>query len=854
MLAPARSSAWTAPILALAAVKAVSGLVAVAVASGGGSSAATPLPLPVSALQILVFGGAAAALLSGGARDARARELAAIFLVIASSFALRPLRVLEPAAGALSASSFLAHLQVDAFLPFLLWRFFRAFPRAPEPRVVVAVGRLGTALSLVVGIALFLVNLALAFRVAEDGGLAELSASRDQGRYWTLSYGLALPGFVLGLWRTRHAPESERRRVALMLAGAALGAVPVALFIVLFAVSPAFAAWSRQPDVHALLMPVIQLCILSIPLLTAYAVLVDRALEVRVLLRRALQYGLARGLVAVFVAAPFGWLGWYLYRRRHDALVDLGSGPSGLAAVACLAAGIAAIRLRGRAVAALDRAFFRERYDARRMLVDLAERARAARSPLELAQRLGAGIEEALHPESIAVLVADPRRGALLPALGGLRPLDATSELAFHLAQRSGPVDVDLERPGSPLGSLPEADRQWLADSGANLLVPFPSVEGESLGMIALGPRRSGQGFSQEDRELLGAIAATVAPALENQLLRASGGASLRQELAGPGTEAWLAHECPGCWIVLPPDAERCERCQGPLQPVPVPYLLQGKYRLQSRVGAGGMSVVYRGIDLSLGRAVAVKALPRTSPEDSMRLRREARAMAAISHEHLATIFAAESWQGTPILILEYLEGGTLADRLTRARLAPDEVIELGLALAGAVACIHAAGILHRDIKPSNVAYTGDGTPKLLDFGLTRMLADDAAVARSSSPIDAGSARTSVLRTDGVVGTPLYMAPEALLGAPPGPALDLWGLAVVLYEALTGAHPFERPTWPASFDAIRTGDLTDPRERVSGCPDELAALVRAALDPVAARRPQSAAALAERLVRAARRR
>jgi GAF domain-containing protein len=812
-----------------------------------GAAAATPLPSPVSALQILAFAASAGALLAGGGRDPRARTLAAVFLVIASSFALRPLHALAAEGRDGSALALLARLQVDAFLPLLLWRFFRAFPRAAETPAVAAVGRIGTALAGAVGVALFLANLVLALGAREGGPLGALSASNDQGRYWVLTHGLALPAFALGLWRTRRAPEDERRRVALMLAGAAFGATPVALFIVAFAVSPAFAAWSRRPDVHPLLMPVVQLFILSIPGLTAYAVLVDRALEVRVLLRRALQYGLARGLVAAFATAPFGWLGWYLYRRRHDALVDLASGPSGLVAALCLAVGIAVIRLRGRAVAALDRAFFRERYDAQRMLVDFAERARAARSPVELVQRLSAGIEGALHPESIGILVAEPRRGSLLPATPGLRPLEAASELALHLAQRPGALPVDLERPDSPLRNLPEADRQWLADSGAALLVPLPSAEGEPLGLVALGPRRSGQPFSSGDRELLGAVAATVATALENQLLRASSGGGSATPPSEPSGAGWLAQECGGCGLVLPPDAARCERCPGPLEPVPVPYLLQGKYRLQSRLGAGGMGIVYRAIDLSLGRTVAVKALPRTSPEDSMRLRREARAMAALSHEHLATIFAAESWQGTPILILEYLEGGTLADRIGKGPLAPAAVVDLGLALARAIDCIHEAGILHRDIKPSNVAYTADGVPKLLDFGLTRMLAEDSAAPRSDGPLDAGTARTSLVRTDGVVGTPLYLSPEALLGTPPGPAFDLWALAVVLYEALVGAHPFERPTWPASFEAIRAGAPEDPRARVPGCPDVLAALLLAALDPVAAQRPQSARAFAARL-------
>ena len=218
-------------MIVLAVVKAAAGVVAAVVATiVAGAAAGTPLPLPVSALQILAFAAAARALLAGGGRDPRARTLAAIFLVIASSFTLRPLHALAAGGRDGSALGFPARLQVDAFLPLLVWRFFRAFPRAAETPAVAAVGRLGTALSLAVGAVLFLANLALALGAREEGPLGAPSASHDQGRDWVLSYGLALPAFALGLVRTRRAPEDERRRVTLMLAGAAFGATPVALF------------------------------------------------------------------------------------------------------------------------------------------------------------------------------------------------------------------------------------------------------------------------------------------------------------------------------------------------------------------------------------------------------------------------------------------------------------------------------------------------------------------------------------------------------------------------------------------------------------------------------------------------
>ena len=135
------------------------------------------------------------------------------------------------------------------------------------------------------------------------------------------------------------------------------------------------------------------------------------------------------------------------------------------------------------------------------------------------------------------------------------------------------------------------------------------------------------------------------------------------------------------------------------------------------------MGVVYRAKDLTLGRAVALKTLPATSPEDSARLRREARAMAAITHPNLALIFGVETWQGTPILVIEYLAGSTLAERLPTGPMAWEEVLELSLVLASVLERVHGSGILHRDVKPSNIGFTEEDVPKLLDFGLVRISA-----------------------------------------------------------------------------------------------------------------------------------
>jgi serine/threonine protein kinase len=270
-----------------------------------------------------------------------------------------------------------------------------------------------------------------------------------------------------------------------------------------------------------------------------------------------------------------------------------------------------------------------------------------------------------------------------------------------------------------------------------------------------------------------------------------------------------------------------------------LPAELFGKFRLERRIGEGGMGVVYCALDLALGRRVALKTLPHTNPEDADRLRREARAMAVITHPNLALILGAETWQGTPVLVLEYLAGGTLEARLAQGRLPAHEAFEIAHSMARVLVRLHAAGLLHRDVKPSNVGFTEENEPRLLDFGLVRILNE----VLPSRPLGADVR----FEETGFGGTPLYMSPEALDGGRPDPGFDLWGLAVVAYEAVTGRHPFERESASATLSAIRRG-WTD--ELAALLPADAAAareLFEGALDAERARRPQTAGELADRL-------
>jgi serine/threonine protein kinase len=368
---------------------------------------------------------------------------------------------------------------------------------------------------------------------------------------------------------------------------------------------------------------------------------------------------------------------------------------------------------------------------------------------------------------------------------------------------------------------------------------PSPPRGGGLAGVIGLGGKRSELPFSTDDRELLAAVAASAALAVEGMRLR--GGT---QPPRGPVDEP--ARECPRCGLVMSSEAMICPECRVPTAEASVPYVLFGKFQFVRQLGAGGMGVVYLATDLALNRRVAVKTLPHMLPRYAMRLQREARAMAAFLHPNLALIFGAESWKGLPLLIEEYLSGGTLSDRLRRRRLSVDEALTLGVTLAGALERLHSGGVLHRDIKPSNIAFDADGTPKLLDFGLASIASERAA--RSDDDADPTIAETTAVRVESadgtrsgvVLGTPGYLSPEALERRPGDPRVDLWSLTIVLFEAISGTNPFYGRTVAETLDRILHTDVADIRDYAPECPAAVADFFRLALGRNRRRRPSSA--------------
>ncbi len=233
-----------------------------------------------------------------------------------------------------------------------------------------------------------------------------------------------------------------------------------------------------------------------------------------------------------------------------------------------------------------------------------------------------------------------------------------------------------------------------------------------------------------------------------------------------------------------------------------------GHYEVVAPLGSGGMGEVYRARDPRLGREVAVKVLPGGLARDPERLRRfeqEAKAIAGLSHPHILAVYDTGRAEGAPYLVLELLEGQTLRERLGEGAVPPRKAVELAAQVARGLAAAHEKGVVHRDLKPENVFVCRDGTAKILDFGVARLL---------GRPEDGPEEETAVpLTSPGtLVGTVAYMSPEQIRGRPVDARSDIFSLGVVLYEMLAGRRPFRGETAPEIQAAI----LHDEPEALSG--------------------------------------
>jgi beta-lactam-binding protein with PASTA domain/tRNA A-37 threonylcarbamoyl transferase component Bud32 len=267
------------------------------------------------------------------------------------------------------------------------------------------------------------------------------------------------------------------------------------------------------------------------------------------------------------------------------------------------------------------------------------------------------------------------------------------------------------------------------------------------------------------------------------------------------------------------------------------PVMLGGRYRVERELGRGGMAKVYRGEDTVLGRTVAIKVLaPQYADDEGFvhRFRREAQAAARISNHTIVSVFDTGSDDGVHFIVMEYVEGRTLADFLAGgARMMPERAIDIGIDVSRALEAAHAQGVIHRDIKPGNIMLDRDGDVKVTDFGIARVVATADTVAQTAA----------------VLGTASYLSPEQAQGQPVDGRSDIYSLGCVLFEMVTGRAPFtgDSPVSVASKHVLE--QPTPPSQLNRDVSPDLDAVILRALAKNPANRYQSAAELREDLER-----
>jgi tRNA A-37 threonylcarbamoyl transferase component Bud32 len=457
-------------------------------------------------------------------------------------------------------------------------------------------------------------------------------------------------------------------------------------------------------------------------------------------------------------------------------------------------------------LSALDRRFFRERYNAQRIVRSVAAQLREAGTVESVAPFVVARIEEALHPAFAALMVrsapGDTFTAAASAPLGAAPPpIPAHWKMVALTRLLSEPLVLTPEADGHLARHLPTVERAFVQASGVELMLPVPGQEGSAQELLlVLGAKRSEEPYSAEDFDLLGAVADALALVVQR-----------RDE--HPQTAAAL-EECPACGRCYDSGTGRCADEPQALEPARLERVVASRYRLERRVAEGGMSKLYRATDLALQREVAVKVLRdewmalRNGPE---RFKREAQIAAGFAHPNVVTIFDFGVSGGAAFLVMELLPGRTLRDELLEnGRLSVPRTLEVLRQVGSAIEAAHGRGLIHRDLKPENLFVCRTDARevvKVLDFGLSRFV---------------GGARDGFSTGTLLLGTPPYMAPEQLRGEDPEPGWDIWALAAVTYELVTGALPFAAAiaasstggsaaglggSWPEVIGARLSGDL-----------------------------------------------
>jgi len=654
-----------------------------------------------------------------------------------------------------------APLELSFWLPYLssvsagaiLATFFTVFPRrAPRWRLI---------LGIVWG-----VTLPLAVLVAYEQLQVMYSPQSPPLLAGITSFALlanllaVLAGAVVMVRNYRRlSSETERRRVRVVLVSSCVGCASGGIATAYWATSGSADMTAGMFASRALTLGMLPIAL--VPFSFAYAITRHRLFDITLILRRGLQHALARRFLLSLVPALTLLFLLDLYTHPDRSLSQLG-GARVSGALMLLGLGVWIYRRRDAWLDALDRRYFKERYNGQKLLRELAEDLQHGPHLEDVLPAAARRIEAALHPRYVAVLLRSPdgRFYESLHAAGAAPPpvrFPAGDRAIRLLAVLCRPLVVGPEAPRSVFDQLPEDERNVLAAFGTELLIPIQGPGDTVEAVLALGMKRSEEPYGSEDMDLLTAAAL-----------------NLRMALPLSAT----TEECASCGASYPTGTGRCTTDGAVLERSDTPPLLAERYAVERRVGRGGMGTVYAARDVQLNRRVAVKLL-RARVESTTAVeqcRREARAAAALAHPNVVTVHdVGVTADGRPFLVMEWLHGRTLREALSAGPLPSELTLPVLEGICAALEAAHAQRLVHRDLKPENVFLvdTGpDGTRvKLLDFGISTFV-DSQTGSRL-----------------GALGTPEYAAPEQIRGEAPHRSWDVWAFAVIAFEALVGVRP-----------------------------------------------------------------
>jgi len=558
----------------------------------------------------------------------------------------------------------------------------------------------------------------------------------------------------------------ERRRLRLVVAALAISASALAVDISLMT------PWAVEGVADTSFWQLARVCLFSTAAVCmAYAILRHRVFDLHVIVRLGLRYAAARGVLLSVVPVAVVVMALDVLVHRNQPVSEIAIQRGWL----YLMVGAAAMTLHVRRkpwMNALDRRFFRERYDAYRLLGGVADDVRQASSFGEAASHVIARINEALHPVSVSLMFLKPGDMAYrgVASVGDPVPaIPAGARLVGLARVLNKPLENSQTGTGWLQQQLPRAEVEVLRRARVEWLVPVSLREGGPQAFLLLGPKRSEEPYSREDRKLLEAVTASLALLIDRPSATPAG-----------------FSECSSCGTCYDPGSRRCANDDGTLVKSPYPRMIAGRYRFDRRLGRGGMGVVYEAFDTELKRQVAVKVIRpdlMSSADAIARFRREARIAARLAHPSVVSVYDfGVADDDRAYLVMERLKGRSLREELReRGRIDPSKTLDILRDISSAVALAHQKGLIHRDVKPENIflAQSERGeVAKILDFGLVK-------------PLNPGTTDTVAGTLAGsLLGTVAYMSPEQARGETPAESWDVWALAVVAFEMLTGAHPF----------------------------------------------------------------